>query len=50
MLAVARCAREETRTVGVHPPPERVLPMNSIIYIVGVIVIIGFILGYFGLR
>ena len=33
---------------SVHHPPEEI--MNSIIYIVGLIVIILFILSYFGFR
>lgn len=35
-------------TSALHHPPEEI--MNTIIYIVGLVVIIGVILSYFGLR
>jgi hypothetical protein len=31
-------------------PPTRSIVMNTIIYIVGLIVVIGFVLSFFGLR
>ncbi len=31
-------------------PPQRSHAMNTIIYIVGLIVVIGFVLSFFGLR
>ena len=49
MYADARCARPGPGKVGLDPSSSG-NPMNSIIYIVGLIVIIGFVLGYFGLR
>jgi hypothetical protein len=50
MCGVARCVpgRRGTVRLNLYPPTRH--SMNSIIYIVGLVVIIGFILGYFGLR
>lgn len=49
--ADARSARRGKPSVRTHPRSHaESQPMNSIIYIVGLVVIILFIAGYFGLR
>jgi hypothetical protein len=56
MFEDARCVRGGRGTVGALTPFPHPFDrtgakfMNNIIYIVGLVVIIGFILGYFGLR
>jgi hypothetical protein len=51
MCVDALCARPGNDMVGFDPSTHaKGNLMNSIIYIVGLVVIIGFILGYFGLR
>jgi hypothetical protein len=45
-----RQRREGYRGYSIYQPTQRAQIMNSIIYIVGLVVIIAFILGYFGLR
>ena len=50
MLGDARCFGKERDIVGFPFHSCRRNSMNSIIYIVGLIVVIGFILGFLGLR
>ncbi len=51
MRADVRCARTGRDTVGFDSSTHaKGNPMNSIIYIVGLVVIVGFILSYFGFR
>ncbi|MBB3898216.1 hypothetical protein [Roseococcus suduntuyensis] len=43
-------ALQPCRVTPVSPPSERRYAMNSIVYIVGAVVIVLFILGFLGLR
>jgi hypothetical protein len=45
-----RHAREDQGPIGAHGAPAHNMLMNNIFYIIGVVVVVMFILGYLGFR